>query len=112
MRTLKVHQLYYEPETLYKKAKTKSQQALLGYMAKAGHLRDPIYGGAFNLLRQIEGYAGLYILESEERPKVAMEIIHITESAMLGMWDDFAFTEREINNISRQFGNFQLKGDK
>lgn len=112
MKTINANRLYYEPETLYKKAKTKSQRALLGYMAKGGFLRDPIYGGAFRLLREMESYAGIYIIQTEEKPKVAMEIVRIAEAAMLGMWDDFAFTEKEVKNISIQFGYFQSLGGK
>ena len=107
MTTIKANRLYCDPQVLYKKANTKSQRALLGYMAKGGFIRDPIYGGAFKLLKEIESYAGLYVIQTEEKPKTTMEIVKIAESAMLGMWDDFAFTEREIKTICQQFGHFQ-----
>ena len=112
MTIIKANKLYYAPEALYKKANTKSTRALLGYMAKGGFLRDPIYGGAFRLIREIEKCAGIYILQSNEQPKDAMEIIHIAEAVMLGMYDDFAFSEREIKTINIQFGNFQALGGK
>lgn len=112
MKTIKANRLYCEPYSLYKKANTKSTRALLGYMAKGGFIRDPIYVGAFKLIREIESCDGIYVLETEEKPKVTMEIINIAESAMKGMWDDFAFTEREIKTISIQFGNFQSLGGK
>jgi hypothetical protein len=41
-----------------------------------------------------------------------MEIIHIADAAMHGLWDDFAFSEREIKTISIQFGNLQSLGGK
>lgn len=120
MKIVNANRLYCEPSTLYKKvqkaienkANTKSQRALLGYMAKGGFIRDPMYVGAFRLVREIESCDGIYVLETEEKPKVAMEIINIAEAAMKGMWDDFAFTEREIKNISVQFGYFQSLGGK
>lgn len=120
MKIVKANRLYCEPSTLYKKvqkaienkANTKTQRALLGYMAKEGFIRDPIYVGAFRLVREIENHVGVYAIETEERPEVAMEIINIAESAMLGMWDDFAFTKREIKLISMQFGYFQSLGGK
>lgn len=112
MKIINVHQLYCDPQSLYKKANTKTQRALLGYMAKGGYIRDPIYGGAFKLLKEIESYAGLYVIQTEEKPKVTMEIIRIAEAAMLGMWDDFAFTERELKSISIQFGYFNSLGGK
>ena len=112
MKIIKVNRLYCEPQSLYKKANTKNQRALLGYMAKGGFIRDPIYVGAFRLVREIESNAGIYVIQTEENPKITMEIIKIAESTMLGMWDDFAFTEREIKTISQQFGNFQSLGGK
>lgn len=107
MKIIKANRLYSEPQSLYKKANTKTQRALLGYMAKGGFIRDPIYIGAFKLVREIESHAGIYVIQTEEKPKIAMEIIKIAESAILGMWDDFAFSEREIKSISQQFGYFQ-----
>lgn len=114
MKIINVSRLYCEPYTLYKKVnkKSKSQRALLGYMAKGGHIRDPLYVGALKLLREMESHAGIYVIQTEEKPNVAMEIIKIAESAMLGMWDEFAFHEKEIKNISMQFGNFQSLGGK
>lgn len=112
MTIINVNRLYCEPKSLYKKAKTKSQRALLGYMAKGGFICDPIYVGAFKLVREIESCDGIYFIQTEEKPKVTMEIINIAESAMKGMWDDFAFTEREIKTISIQFGNLQSLGGK
>ena len=112
MKVIKVKRVYCEPLSLYQKAQTKSQRALLGYMAKCGYLRDPIYGGAFKLVKAIEGYAGVYVLETEEDARTTMEIINIAEDVMLGKWDDFAFSEREINTIQIQFGILQGKGAK
>lgn len=112
MKIIKVNRLYCEPQSLYKKAKTKSQRALLGYMAKGGFICDPIYVGAFRLVREIESCDGVYVLQTEENPKTTMEIIRIAEDAMKGMWDDFAFSEREIKTITIQFGNFQPLGGK
>ena len=112
MKVINVSRLYCEPEVLYKKANTKTQRAILGYMALKGHLRDPIYCGAFKLIREIESNAGIYAIQTEEKPRVAEEIVRIAEAAMLGMWDDFAFTKREIKNISVQFGYFNSLGGK
>ena len=112
MKTINVCRIYCEPRNLYKKANTKTQRALLGYMYKEGYLRDPIYGGAFKLVWEIESYAGVYSVQTEEKPKVAEEIVRIAEAAMLGMWDDFAFTKRELKNISMQFGYFNSLGGK
>ena len=106
MKEIQVTCAIYEPKALYQKAKSKNQRALLGYMVKAGYARDPIYGGAFRLVTDVEHTAGLYYLETNEPPKVAGEIIRITESAMADLWDELAFSEREINHILRQLGTF------
>lgn len=79
---------------------------------KAGLVDDPIYGGAFNLVREIESCDGIYVLETKEHPEVAMEIIKVAEKAMLGLYDDFAFSEREINIIISKLGNLKGKGGK
>lgn len=112
MKNIKVTCATYEPKALYQKAKSKNQRALLGYMVKAGYARDPIYGGAFRLVTEVERCAGLYYLETSEIPKVAGEIIRITESAMAGLWDELAFSEREINHILYQLDTLQGKGGK
>ena len=112
MKVIKVKKVYCDPQSIYQKAQTRSQRAILGYMAKGGYLRDPIYGGAFKLIKAIESYAGVYVLETDEDAKTTMEIINIAEDAMLGKWDDLAFSEREINTILMQLGHLQGKGAK
>ena len=112
MKSITVKRIYYHINGFYRKANTKTQRALLGYIIKAGLVDDPIYGGAFNLVREIESYAGIYVLETKEHPSVAMEIIKIAENAMLGLYEDFAFSEREINTIITQLGNLKGKGGK
>lgn len=109
MRTIKVQRVYYDISALYGKANTRTQRALLGYMVKGGYAQDPVYGGAFKLIKAIEANAGLYTLSTDEPPKTAMEIINIAESAMLGMWDEFSFTDREINSIMIKLGNLNRK---
>lgn len=112
MKIVKANRLYCEPHSLYKKANTKTQRALLGYMAKGGFIRDPIYVGAFRLVREIEKCDGIYVIDTDEQPNVVMEIVNIAECALKGMWDDFAFTEREIKTIRIQFGYFNSLGGK
>ena len=105
MKAIKVQELQHDIRVLYAKANTKSQRALLGYMVKLGYARDPIFGGAFSLLCAIEGYAGIYYLIPNTDHDIANEIVHIAEAAMAGLWDEFAFSEREIDTILYQLGN-------
>ena len=112
MKVITVRQHYYAIEALYSKANTKSQRAILGYMVKAGLVNDAVYGGAFHLVKEIESYHGIYVINTNEDAKTTKEIIHIAESAMSGMWDEFAFSEREISTILIQLGHLKGKGGK
>lgn len=112
MKTIVVKKVYFNIQSMYKKAETKTQRALLGYIVKGGHAGDPVYGGAFHLVKCIESTTGIYALHTEEAPNCASQIVQIAESAMLGMWDDFAFSEREINTILTQLGHLNMKGGK
>lgn len=112
MKNIIIKQVYYEPLSLYQKANTKSQRALVGYMVKAGYARDPIYGGAFSLLKRIENCAGIYILDTTEDEQTAMEIIDIAESAMKGLWDAFQFTEKQLTDLKCQFDDLSAKGGR
>lgn len=112
MKEIKIHKTHYAIEALYNKARTKSQRALLGYMVKGGHATDSIYGGAFRLVREIESCAEIYVIATDENLKDTMEIIEIAEAAMKGLWDEFAFSEREINTIIIQLQNLNKKGGK
>lgn len=112
MKTIVIKRIYFEPLSLYQKAQTKSQRALVGYMAKAGYARDPVYGGAFKLLRAIESCAGVYILDTKEDAQTTMEIIDIAESAMKGLWDDMAFSEKQMSDIRYQLNDLSSKGGR
>lgn len=105
MKAIKVQEMQHDIRVLYAKANTKSQRALLGYMLKLGYTREPTFGGAFSLLCAIEGYAGIYYLIPNTDPKVVDEIIYIAEAAMAGLWDRFALSEREIDDILYEIGN-------
>jgi hypothetical protein len=102
MKHIKLCESYWQPISLYRKAntKSKSQMALLGYMRTDGYLRDPVYGGAFRLLHTMEKYAGINI--PVIKTETDKEIVDIVEKAMLGMWDEYAMTETEINREVRK----------
>ena len=108
MKTIKVVATIYDIRTLYKKAKTSAQRALLGYMTKAGVTTDPIFGGAFNVLRNIEWCMdgeeiySLYPLEDSETTK---KILHVAQLALDGEFASFSFSTREIDNIIKCMNN-------
>lgn len=109
MKTIKVVATVVDIRILYKKANTSAQRALLGYMTKTGVVTDPIFGGAFNLLRSIEWCMegkviyNLYPLEDSTTNK---KIIHVAQLALDGEFDAFTIKAREIENIIKCMNNF------
>lgn len=108
MKTIKVIATTYDVCTLYKRAKTPAQRSLLGYMAKAGFVTDPIFCGAFNVLRNIEWCMEgdeIYSLYPIEDSATVAKIIDITQSALDGNFNSFSFSAREVDNIIRCMEN-------
>ena len=108
MRTIKVIAMNVDVPTLYKRAKTSAQRALLGYMVKAGVVTDPIFCGAFSVLRNIEWCMDgeeIYSLYPIEDSATVNKIIDIAQSALDGHFDDFSFSTREIDNIIKCMEN-------
>ena len=108
MKTIKVIASVNDVPTLYKKARTSAQRALLGYMAKTGVITSPIFCGAFNVLRSIEWCMEgeeIYTLYPMENSTTVAEIINIAQSALDGSFDSFSFSAREVDNIIRCMEN-------
>lgn len=100
--TIKIYDTVYEPMTLYRKANTPNQRALVGYMTKAGMMNDPIFGGAFKVLKDIERCMNneeIYKLYSCVDAETEKRIIHVAQLALDGKFDRFAISERERNEI-------------
>lgn len=109
MKTIKVIVTTTDVPTLYKRANTTAQRALLGYMAKAGVITSPIFCGAFNVLRNIEWCMDggeIYSLFPIEDTATVKKIIEIAQSALDGDFNSFAFSAREIDNIIRCMTSF------
>lgn len=104
MKTIKVIATTTDVPTLYKRARTSAQRALLGYMAKTGEITNPIFCGAFNVLRSIEWCMDgeeIYRLFPIEDAMTVAKIIDIVQSALDGNFNSFAFSVREVDNIIR-----------
>lgn len=109
MKTIKVMATINDIRTLYKKANSPAQRALLGYMTKAGVVTDPIFGGAFNLLHSIEWCIDgnvIYSLYPFEDSETNKKIIHIAQLALDREFDSFSIKAKEIDNIIRCMNNF------
>ena len=101
MKIIKLYDIAYDILTLYRKAKTPAQRALAGYIIKSGKIDDPILGGAFYFLRQVEiamETEEIYDIYSMVAPDVKKKIIHIAQLAIDGELDKFAMSERQIKD--------------
>lgn len=108
MKTIKVASAVVDIRLLYKKASTSAQRALLGFMTKTGVVTDPIFGGAFNLLRSIEWCMEgevIYTLYPLEDAMTTKKIIHVAQLALDGEFDSFSIKAKEIENIIRCMNN-------
>ena len=108
--TIKIYDTIYDPVVLYRKANTSNQRALVGYITKAGYAQDAIFGGAFNVLRNIEHcmYTDeIYELQSCVDDETKKKILHIVQLALDGKFDRFAISERErtetLKNLCQPF---------
>lgn len=98
--TIKIYDVVYEPITLYRKANTPAQRALVGYITKALCVNDPIFGGAFNVLKGIERCMQneeIYELYSCVDSETKKKILYVVQLALDGKFDRFAISERERN---------------
>lgn len=96
--TIKIIDTTFDALTLYRKANTPEQKALAGYIIKAGETCNPILGGAFKALRDIQHcmeVSEIYRLYSLVDPTTEKEIIHVAQMALDGNFDRFAISERE-----------------
>lgn len=99
--TIKIYDITYDTLTLYRKANTTAQRALAGYIIKSGKVFDPIFGGAFALLRSIErcnASGEIYELYSVVDDQTKKKIIHVAQLALDGKLDKFTVSERERND--------------
>ena len=105
MKTIKLYDTTYDILTLYRKANTSAQRALAGYIIKGGYIHNPIFGGAFHFLREVERCMRteeIYEICSLVNPDIKRQIVHIAQLAIDGDLDKFAMSEREIKETIKQ----------
>ena len=101
MQKIYINTHWYEPLALYQKVNVTSihQRSLLGYMVTNGYLRDPIYGGAFSLLMELEDCDEVpIVIQKISDNEKAQEIVSITDIAMTGGFDEFALDAKFIRD--------------
>ena len=98
MKIIKIFDTVCDTQTLYSKATTDSLQALAGYIIKSGQTNDPVLGGAFVFLRNIErcnATGEIYKLYSMVDDQTERKIIHAAQLALDGKLDRFIISETE-----------------
>ena len=104
MKKIKVFETYYDVATLYSEAdKSRARRALFGYMLKTGRPDNPIFGGAFHLLVDLEGVSEHETYKLVIGSNRAREIIALAEAARAGAFDQFALSAREIKKTAAAF---------
>ena len=102
MKIIKLYDTTHDIRTLYRKANTPAQRALVGYIIKAGLTQDPIFGGAFKLLCDVErcmGNRDIYDLQSYVDRETKSKISHVAQLALDGEFDAFAMSKTEMEKI-------------
>lgn len=104
MKTIKLYDTTYDVLTLYRKAKTPAQRALAGYIVKSGQIHNPLFGGAFHFLREVERCMNteeIYEIYSYVDEITKRQIVHLAQIAIDGELDKFSMSEKEITNTIR-----------
>lgn len=101
MKIIKLYDTTYDILTLYRKAKSPAQRALAGYIVKSGNIHNPIFGGAFHFLREVERAMWdneIYDIHPYVDDITKRQIIHVAQLAIDGDLDKFAMSERQIKD--------------
>lgn len=99
MKIIKLYDTIHDIRTLYRKANTPAQKALVGYITKAGLTQDPIFGGAFKLLCDVErcmDNGDIYTIQNYVERETANKISHVAQLALNGHFDAFAISKAEM----------------
>lgn len=102
MKIIKLYDTIHDIRTLYRKANTPAQRSLVGYITKAGLTQDPIFGGAFKLLCDVErcmDKGEIYTIQNYVEREMASKISHVAQLALDGHFDAFALRKADMDAI-------------
>ena len=108
MKIIKLYDTIYDIRSLYRKANTPAQRALVGYIIKAGLTQDPIFGGAFHLLCSVERCMGnndIYTIQSYVDTETERKISYVAQAALDGQFDSFAMRKADMETIVKSLAN-------
>lgn len=102
MKIIKLYDTTHDIRTLYRKANTPAQMALVGYITKGGLTQDAIFGGAFKLLCDVErcmDNGDIYTIQNYVDRETASKISHVAQLALDGHFDAFAIRKADRDAI-------------
>ena len=109
MKTFRVSQKYWATSELYAQAyQSKARRALFGYMLYTGRLYDTVFGGAFQLLIDLESLEKGECYRLIQGKKDIREIVATTEVAIAGGFNYFMVPAREIRRTGRLLENLPI----
>jgi len=109
MKIVKLYDTVYDIRTLYRKANTPAQRALVGYIIKAGMTQDTIFGGAFQLLCDVERCMSnetIYTIHSYVDRETENKISYVAQLALDGKFDAFTLRKADMDAIVRNLADF------
>ena len=106
MKTIEIIPTVYHIKCLYRDAVTKYQRELLGYMIQTGRTDNPMLGGAFRLLFELDSVPKeeMYTLTWENKEN-AMEIIAVAEAVRARVFRKFAISKWKVKRINKNISN-------
>lgn len=109
MRTIYINETGWDLHLLYRNAiRTKARRGLFGYMLRTGRVDNLIFGGAFQLIMELEPVWGKEAYHLKSETSHAREIIAVAEVALAGGFDKFALSKREMKNTIRALDEIEI----
>lgn len=109
MKTITINEVGWDLHILYREAiQTKARRGLFGYMLRTGRADNLIFGGAFQLLKQLEPVWGKAAYSLRPETSAAREIIAVTEAALAGGFDRFALSRREMQRTIKALNDIEI----
>lgn len=110
MKTINVIECGWDLKRLYKEAiQTKARRGLFGYMLRTGRCDNLTFGGAFQLICQLEPVWGKEAYNLRSETHAAKEIVAVAEVAMAGGFDKFAPSKHEMRRTIKALDGIEIQ---
>jgi len=109
MKTITINEVGWDLHLLYREAiQTKARRGLFGYMLRTGRADNLIFGGAFQLLKQLEPVWGKEAYSLRSATSATRDIIAIVEVALAGGFDRFALSRKEMQRTIKALDGIEI----